>query len=90
MFGTDIIIQAEDLKGAAAFYVKVLGFEATDETPKLVSLHGDHINLFIERGPALGPILEVKVDDVKAAKAKLISKGCASSTISSNRPMARR
>ena len=76
MFGTDIIIQAEDLKSAAAFYVKALGFEVTDETPKLVSLHGDHINLFIERGPGLGPILEVKVDDVKAAKAKLISKGC--------------
>ena len=76
MFGTDILIQTADPKGAAAFYVTALGFEVTDETPKLVSLHGDHINLFIERGPALGPVFEVKVEDVKAAKAKLISKGC--------------
>jgi catechol 2,3-dioxygenase-like lactoylglutathione lyase family enzyme len=31
-FGTDILIQAPDPKRAAAFYVKELGFEITDET----------------------------------------------------------
>ena len=55
-FGTDILIQAPDPKKAAAFYVDQLGFEITGETPML-GLHGKHINLFIERGPALGPVL---------------------------------
>lgn len=75
-FGTDILIQAPDPKNAALFYVKQLGFEITDETPAMVSLHGAHINLFIERGPALGPVLEVSVDDVEEAKSRLVKNGC--------------
>jgi catechol 2,3-dioxygenase-like lactoylglutathione lyase family enzyme len=75
-FGTDILIQAEDPMKAASFYVKELGFEITDETSNMVSLHGKHINLFIERGPALGPVFEVTVTSVKDAKANLIKKGC--------------
>jgi hypothetical protein len=34
----------------------------------MISLHGEHINLFIERGPALGPVLEVTVENVAEAK----------------------
>jgi catechol 2,3-dioxygenase-like lactoylglutathione lyase family enzyme len=75
-FGTDILIQAEDPGKAARFYVKELGFEITDKKPNLVSLHGEHINFFIERGPALGPVLEVTVKSVKEAKARLKKKGC--------------
>jgi catechol 2,3-dioxygenase-like lactoylglutathione lyase family enzyme len=75
-FGADILIQAQDPKKAASFYVKQLGFEITGETPNLVSLHGKHINLFIERGPALGPVLEVTVDNVEEAKLRLAGNGC--------------
>src|ERR1700730_10703657 len=75
-FGTDILIQAQDPKQAALFYVEQLGFEITDENPNMVSLHGCHINLFIERGPALGPVLEVTVDSVTEAKARLVKNGC--------------
>jgi catechol 2,3-dioxygenase-like lactoylglutathione lyase family enzyme len=75
-FGTDILIQAEDPMKAASFYVKELGFEITDQKPNLVSLHGGHINFFIERGPALGPVLEVTVKSVKETKARLKKKGC--------------
>jgi len=75
-FGTDILIQAPDPKAAAAFYVENLGFEVTGETPHMISLHGDHINLFIERGPALGPVLEVTVDGVEDAKLRLVKNGC--------------
>jgi hypothetical protein len=46
------------------------------ETPDLVSLHGDHINMFIERGPALGPVFEVAVDNVEEAKRRLTRYGC--------------
>lgn len=75
-FGTDILIQAPDPKKAALFYVKHLGFEITGEQPEMFSLHGSHINLFIERGPALGPVLEVTVDSVEKAKRRLVKNGC--------------
>jgi predicted enzyme related to lactoylglutathione lyase len=74
-FGTDILIQAPDPNKAASFYVEQLGFEITGETPML-SLHGKNINLFIERGPALGPVLEVTVNSVEEAKARLVKNGC--------------
>jgi catechol 2,3-dioxygenase-like lactoylglutathione lyase family enzyme len=75
-FGTDLLIQASDPREAAAFYVEHLGFSVTAETDEMISLHGDHINLFIERGPALGPVLEVTVKDVEVAKRKLAAQGC--------------
>jgi len=75
-FGSDILIQAPDPKVAATFYVEQLGFAITGETPDMISLHGEHINLFIERGPALGPVLEVTVDSVDAAKRRLVRNGC--------------
>ena len=55
-FGADILIQAPDPKKAALFYVNHLGFEITDNNPKMIGLHGQHINLFIESGPPLGPV----------------------------------
>jgi hypothetical protein len=75
-FGTDILIQAEDPKTAALFYIKQLGFEITGETSNMISLHGNHINMFIERGPALGPVLEVTVGSVEEAKQRLAENGC--------------
>jgi len=42
----------------------------------MIALHGKHINLFIEPGPALGPVLEVTVDNVENAKARLVENGC--------------
>jgi hypothetical protein len=75
-FGTDILIQAPDPTGAAAFYVEQLGFEITGEEPHMISLRGPNISLFIERGPALGPVLEVTVDSVEAAKVRLVKSGC--------------
>jgi catechol 2,3-dioxygenase-like lactoylglutathione lyase family enzyme len=75
-FGTDILIQAQDPAKAAQFYVKHLGFQITDENPKMIGLHGPHINLFIEPGPALGPVLEVKVPSVEEAKKNLVKNGC--------------
>jgi catechol 2,3-dioxygenase-like lactoylglutathione lyase family enzyme len=75
-FGKDILIQAPDPKKAALFYVEHLGFEIDDEKPNMISLHGHNISLFIEKGPALGPILEVAVDSVERARARLVSNGC--------------
>jgi hypothetical protein len=75
-FGTDILIQSEDPEHAASFYVESLGFGITDRSADMISLHGPHINLFIERGPALGPVLEVTVADVAEARQRLLKSGC--------------
>jgi predicted enzyme related to lactoylglutathione lyase len=75
-FGTDILIQAQDPKSAAAFYVDQLGFEITEEKAHMISVCGQHINLFIERGPALGPVFEVTVKSVEEAKLRLVQQGC--------------
>jgi len=75
-FGTDIIIQTPDPKSAAAFYAEQLGFKVTEETPQMISIHGDHINLFIEKGPAHTGVLEVTVDNVEEAKRRLFRSGC--------------
>ena len=75
-FSTDILIQAPDPEAAAAFYVKQLGFEITGHGFEMMSLHGEHINLFIERGPALGPVLEVSVADIQEAAKRLVENGC--------------
>ena len=74
-FGTDILIQAPDPKKAALFYTKYLGFKITDEQPIMVSIHGRNINFFIERGPTLGPVLEVKVDSIEETKRLLVKNG---------------
>jgi predicted enzyme related to lactoylglutathione lyase len=74
--GADILIQAPDPKSAASFYVEQLGFEITGEEPGMISLHGSHINLFIEQGPVSGPVLEVSVDSVEAARRRLLARGC--------------
>jgi hypothetical protein len=51
-------------------------FEITDANPNMIALQGRHINLFIEPGPTLGPVLEVTVDDVADAKQRLVKQGC--------------
>jgi|SRR5450631_21456 hypothetical protein len=75
-FGTDILIQSPDPFEAARFYVENLGFEITDDNPRMIGLHGPNINLFIEPGPALGPALEVTVKNVNEATRRLVEKGC--------------
>jgi len=75
-FGADILIQAQDPQKAALFYVNHLGFEVTDDNPKMIGLHGKHLNLFIEPGPPLGPVLELTVDNVADAKRRLVDNGC--------------
>jgi len=39
--GADIVIQTQDPKQGALFYVKHLGFEITDDNPKMIGLYGE-------------------------------------------------
>jgi hypothetical protein len=74
-FGTDILIQSPDPKAVADFYVNHLGFTITSTEP-MIGLSGPNINLYIEQGPQLGPVLEVTVANVEQATARLVSQGC--------------
>ena len=42
----------------------------------MISLHGENIHLFIEQGPTMGPVLEVTVHSVTAAKERPVVQGC--------------
>lgn len=75
-FGKDILIQAKHPEEASSFYVKHPGFEITDNSPNMMGLHGRNINLLIEPGPALGPVLEVTVPSIAEAKLRLTKSGC--------------
>ena len=75
VFGRDILIQAAEPAAAADFYTRNLGFEITSTDP-ILEIRGPHINLFIVEGAPLGPVLEVFVENVTAAKARLVENGC--------------
>jgi catechol 2,3-dioxygenase-like lactoylglutathione lyase family enzyme len=75
-FGRDILIQSPNPQQAAAFYVDRLGFTITNADPHMIELAGPKINLYIEPGPALGPVLEITVPDVAEARERLVANGC--------------
>jgi hypothetical protein len=75
-FGTDIIIQSPDPERTAAFYVNQLGFEITGGTPDMIHIEGKNINMYIERGPELGPVFEIVVESVDEATERLLKAGC--------------
>ena len=74
-FSRDILIQSPDPSEAARFYVEQLGFTVTATEP-MIALEGGKINLYIEQGAPLGPVLEVNVPDVAATRARLVAQGC--------------
>jgi len=52
-----------------------MGLTVVNRTDDVSDLSGSEIQLHIERGPELGPILEVLVPDIEEAKADLVSQG---------------
>jgi hypothetical protein len=41
----------------------------------MIEINGDHITLYIEQGKPHGPVFEITVDDVQAAKDRLVAAG---------------
>ncbi len=74
-FGTDILFPSPDPEAAAAIYVELPGFTITARVPML-ELAGPHINLYLEKGPPLGPVFEVTVADAGEATRCLAARGC--------------
>jgi len=72
----DVIIRTEKFAQATAFYESVLGFPATRHGESLVGFETGEFCLYVEKGESHGPVFEFLVQDIAAAKRKLLSSGC--------------
>jgi catechol 2,3-dioxygenase-like lactoylglutathione lyase family enzyme len=72
----DVIIQTPDLEPARAFYEGVLGFDRFMDEPHILGFEAGGLRLFVEKREPRGPVLDFLVDDLEAAKARLLAAGC--------------
>jgi catechol 2,3-dioxygenase-like lactoylglutathione lyase family enzyme len=72
----DVILRAEDWTAALSFYESVLGLTVSARHPGIIGFEAGGFQLFVEQGPAHGPVFEFLVADVAATKARLLAAGC--------------
>jgi catechol 2,3-dioxygenase-like lactoylglutathione lyase family enzyme len=72
---TDVILRTKSIEEAKAFYHGVLGFAIVPDSPMLGFETGG-FTVYFEPGDSNGPVFEFEVDDVNAAKERLLSQGC--------------
>jgi hypothetical protein len=61
---------------AVDYYTKVIGFENRSADPELADLDASPLNMFvIEDDEFHGPVLELFVDDLEAARQELVANG---------------
>ncbi len=73
----NIAVRTPHFAEAVDFYTKVIGFENRSEDPELADLDANPINIFIiEDDEFRGPVLELFVDDLEAARQELVANGC--------------
>ena len=72
----DVIIQTPDIEAAALFYERVIGLHVFERTPTLIGIETGSFRLFIEPGPAPGPVFEFHAEDAATARAALLTAGC--------------
>lgn len=74
--GRDVIIRTEAFEDAVKFYTSVLQFPVSCASQDLVGFETGSFCLYVERGPAHGPVFEILVNDAAATKAQLLAAGC--------------
>lgn len=72
----DVLIQTADPEAASAFYQQQMGLAVFMKEDNIIGLEAGAFRLFLERGPALGPVFEFFVDDLQSAKHELTAAGC--------------
>ncbi len=72
----DIIIRTPDWAAASHFYASVLGLTVTHQSDKLLGFETGSFCLYVEPGPAHGAVFDFLVQDVAAAKQRLVAAGC--------------
>jgi catechol 2,3-dioxygenase-like lactoylglutathione lyase family enzyme len=74
--GRDVIVRTEDWDAARAHYGSVLGLPVAYESASLVGYEAGAFRIYVEKGPAHGPVFEFLVADVAAARDRLLAAGC--------------
>lgn len=73
----NVAIRTSQFSEAVDFYTKVIGFDNRSEDPELADLDANPLNIFIiEDDESRGPVLELFVDDLEAARQELVANGC--------------
>ena len=72
----DVILRTEQLEAARRFYGGVLGLPVSHQGDTLVGYEAGAIQLYVEQGPAHGPVFDFLVADVEGAKRALLAAGC--------------
>lgn len=73
----NIAIRHKDYKKAVDFYANVIGFENRSSDPDLADFDADPINLFVLADDEFnGPVMELFVEDLEAARDHLVANGC--------------
>ncbi len=72
----DVIIRTTAWSEALRFYEETLGFAVSSRTDALVGFETGSFRLYVERGPAHGPVFDYLVPDVPAARDRLLAIGC--------------
>ena len=62
-----VFLQTPDLEDAKAHF-QGMGMTVVEEAADSVGLMGEDVRLFIDRGPKLGPIMELLVPDLEMAR----------------------
>lgn len=70
-----VCFQTPDIEQAKAHFQRALGMTVVSESEDSVELAGGDLRLFIDRGPQLGPIMELLVPDADLARDDLVGQG---------------
>jgi hypothetical protein len=72
----DVIIRTERFEDAVRFYESVLGLKIVQRNESLVGFDAGAFRLYVEHGPAYGPVFEFLAANFRAARAAMLAAGC--------------
>ena len=72
----DVIIQTDNWAKAIKFYETTVGFSVTHRSAELVEFETVAFRLYVEKGDRPGPVFDFLVQDMEAAKTRLLAAGC--------------
>jgi len=73
----NVSIRTDQFSEAVHFYNQVIGFEIRSQESSTADLDASPLNLFVDDDIELqGPVMELFVDDLEAARKELVANGC--------------
>jgi len=74
---TNVAVRTQQVQNAVDFYSKVLGFPNRSLNPDEAGLDANPLTLFIIKDQEIsGPVMELFVEDLEAAREELLAHGC--------------